>query len=609
MLELYPEIQKEHFKLWFSSTTVLSEILNWNIKNRSHIFKEEELKRRLRLFVETPFLSNARNFLTKNNFIIITGQPGAGKTTNAELLIYELIKDNYELVIIDDDIKDVERSLSDNNNKQIFYYDDFLGHTSYEIAKAKGSETALLKILRRVSFLENKKFIFTTRTFILNTAVGESERLRQFNIKAREGTINLEEYTSENKFQLLTNHIEESKISNQLKEVLHKTDIKNFVVNHRNFSPRSVEFITSSETITAETPESFEKFIKNNFDKPDEIWRHAYEQQINEIDRLLLNTMASFGDSVRFEELENAFISRLNYESEFNNFVRPINAFKLSITRLEGGFIIMDQDDYCYCQFLNYSLSDFMTSCLQNNLDEVLRISESATYLSQLTNRLFTLSNTRFKNHISDRLKFRLISESFTFIKPNTKNSDCITLAIFVNNYFDDSYSIISELIRNVTDWSVLRTDDDLGFYFRSFLRNIESISLLKQIKELGNYIFPPLILSDNQIDDAIDLLLIIEQKIGYDIENFFRNYSNNDFDEHFSGLLNDKIEEDIDDLKSYSHAHDFVSEKEKESESLRIRLTSFSLNIKANFSEYDNYDWYEIGIDNHVKDLSNNSD
>jgi len=95
LLESYPEVLTNHFKLWYSSSNVLQKILTYHIEGRSFEFQENDLKRRLRLYVETPFLSQAQDKLVKNNFIIITGEPGVGKTTTAELLLYKLISDDY----------------------------------------------------------------------------------------------------------------------------------------------------------------------------------------------------------------------------------------------------------------------------------------------------------------------------------------------------------------------------------------------------------------------------------------------------------------------------------------------------------------------------------
>ena len=102
-------------------------MLNYQIHKRSNEFVENELKKRLRLYVETSILNEARETLNKNNFVIITGEPGVGKTTTAELLLYELIIEDYELIYIYDDIKEVEKVIDENGKKQVFYLTTFWG--------------------------------------------------------------------------------------------------------------------------------------------------------------------------------------------------------------------------------------------------------------------------------------------------------------------------------------------------------------------------------------------------------------------------------------------------------------------------------------------------
>jgi DNA replication protein DnaC len=66
---------------------------------RSGEFIEQRLKKKLRLYVETEQLKDSQQALKKNNFLIITGDPGSGKTAMAELLVYTLIKDDYEPIL------------------------------------------------------------------------------------------------------------------------------------------------------------------------------------------------------------------------------------------------------------------------------------------------------------------------------------------------------------------------------------------------------------------------------------------------------------------------------------------------------------------------------
>ncbi|MBL0202171.1 MAG: ATP-binding protein [Chitinophagaceae bacterium] len=195
-LDLFPNIVNQQFKLWYSTTEILRRILNYQTLGRSNEFRENQLKKRLRLYVETPALGEAKKILAKNNFIIITGEPGVGKTSTAELLLYEYLKEDYELTYIYDDIKEAEKILDESEitieseddqeiierkiSKQIFYFDDFFRTQFSRNTKSKRLRNCTIKVLERISYSENKKFIFTTRTFILKSAVEESGEFETF---------------------------------------------------------------------------------------------------------------------------------------------------------------------------------------------------------------------------------------------------------------------------------------------------------------------------------------------------------------------------------------------------------------------------------------------
>lgn len=619
LLEKHPNILDNHFKLWYSSTNVLKKILNYQIEGRSNEFQENDLKKRLRLYVQTAILTNARKALEVNNFVIITGEPGVGKTTTAELLLYDYIKDGYSLGYIYDDIKEVEKILANDDSKQIFYFDDFLGHNSAEISKAKMSESALINVLRRISNGTNKKIIFTTRTFILQSAVEESEKLRHFKIKTKESTLQLSEYNKDLKEKLLFNHIEESEIDEPFKLVLKSDRIKNFIINHKNFSPRSVEFITSKEHVNDLSVEEFEKYIYPNFNSPDEIWRHAYEQQITDIERILLNTMLSFGDSVDYYDLEIAFNSRLNYEAKFNNLVKPMNAFNRALSKLEGGFIVKENiyrfqtdDNANIWKFINPSLVDFLIKYLQTDLSEVLRISESATFLLQLTQRLFPLEKSSTKSQLPKLLKKR-ISENFDGFQLGSgsrEDRSLLIASILFHNYTDveETETEIIDFLDRIKDWSFLEEESILSYYLAIFLREVESDNIISKLSEIGMPIFEPVIMEETDLEKSIGQLEDLTDKFDFD---FITAFSSNEagFDQHFSDLLNEKIDNDIEELLSYSNAQDFVDEKIKDSKSIRKTLINLGIKVDSNFSRYSEYDWWEIGTNNYFQEQMEKDD
>lgn len=607
LLDEYPKVLEASYKLWFSGTAVLQKLIRYHLHGRSEEFVEEELKRRLRLYVKTPIFDNCRRTLLKNKFIIITGEPGAGKTTLAELLLYDFIKDDYQLTYIYDNIKEAEEVLKDDDSKQVFYFDDFLGHNEIEIIRAKGLETSLTKVLQRTSRGRNKFFILTTRTFILSAAILESERLRLFNLKAKESILKLTEYSLPVRQQLLRNHIDESNIRNDLKQVLEKPFIQKFITRHQNFSPRSVQFITTPDKVEAFDPHEFEKFIIGNFESPSEIWRHAYERQINDYDRFLVNTLLSFGDHAELKELETAFNARLDYEIKMNNYPRPMHAFKNAFTRLEGGFIIenyefSDLEGRRFFTFINPSLMDFLIALLREDQDEVKRIALSATYLVQLTKRLYRLLETPDKIGMSAELLDKLINQPDHFIKPETDDADRITLAIILHKYAPaNKKDLCFGHLMAVNDWDV---SDDLAFQLDAYAKEIQDTESIKYFSKLGYGPFAAILQTKDEFDDAFLRLEFLEKKFGITPAFIFANDTDHDWSEHFTMLLEEKMTKDGEYwFANHGGDEDELEKIFREHLDLKKHFEGLGLTIAVSFHEMNNLNAAQLKTDLYWED------
>jgi energy-coupling factor transporter ATP-binding protein EcfA2 len=599
LLELHEDILKNHYKLWFSDTSILKKILDSDLMFRSSQFSNAEFKRRLRIYVQTPIFENARKSLKTNNFIIITGQPGVGKTTLAEMLVYEYIKNDYKLTYIIDDIKDAERTICQDKSKQIIYFDDFLGSNEVEINRAKGSETSLRKIIRMITSLENKVLVFTTRSGLLNSAIAESENLNRFNIKAKESVLELNEYSKDIKKAILKNHIEDSELKDELKEFLSSSKTESFIINHTSFSPRVVEFITNKEVVNRMNVREYEDFLYSSINSAVDIWEHAYNYQIKEDDRLLLNTLLSFGDSADITELENAFQSRIELEVLTNNKKKEILAFRKSLKRLIDGFVIL-KDNNKKIQFINPSLTDFLVAYLRRDNDEIMRIAKSVRYTSQLTKRLFSLSFSKTPE-IPDVLKDRLLDDYSSFISKKDQDGELIQLALVINKYIKSrkSENVVCEILLKINDWSSLHNDYSLNIYFREFLKTVRENNRISQIvNERIVDILSELINGESNINDATQML-----------EDFIWQYSLNLrfedthlIEEHFEDLLSEYIYEEIEELKEIITSEEEASEKKTEILKIISRLNGSGLTISTNLEEFDDEDWLTLAIDNEFR-------
>jgi hypothetical protein len=386
LLTIYPKIQDEHPKLWFSSRTVLERILHNDVYGRSDQMKEDII-RKLQLYVPTDDLKEAEQILKRSQFLVLSGDPGCGKTTLAEILLYKLAGMEFTAYWIDRSVAEVESLLNDDDSKQVFYFDDFLGHTKIEIETLKSNEKGLLYFLKRLKRLPNKYFILTTRTSIITEAAMESERFKISGVYTERQKISVDELSLNQKIQIIENHISVNKVP--VDYTLHITDSKNIVTiaGHKSFSPRLIEFVTTNYHYKNINAEDYYQFVLDQLNYPNEVWRHAYEQQLNDYDRFLLTTLFSLGATQR-HFLEIAFEERLSYEIKKNNIPRALDTFRSSFKKLMDSFIVINNFYIAAnVEFINPSLEDFMNYYLKDNDAEKLRISHSFIYIEQITRK------------------------------------------------------------------------------------------------------------------------------------------------------------------------------------------------------------------------------
>lgn len=590
------QIVDQHFKLWYSNTDVLKKILHFEPIGRSLEFTEEYLKKKLNLYVETPDLTKARKTLSNNKFIIITGDPGTGKTTLAELLVYEHIKDGYSLTYIHDDIRDIEKVLAPSNNKQIFYFDDFLGHNAVEIEKAKGSESALVAILKRVTRQENKLVVFTTRTFILTGAVEQSQKLKDFNIGKYTELLNLSEYSENVKAQMLANHAEYAELSGELKSVLSERKIKNFIITHKNFSPRSIEYITMIDKVSDYSTDQYRLHIIENFKNPDEIWRMAYLQQIDEFQRLVINTMFSLGDDVTAEVLERAFDHRLSYEVQHNNFVKPMYVYTSAFRKLYGSFIVDSNfgEHRKYLKFNNPSLVDFLNNFIQSNPDEIFRITFSSRYVTQLSKRFYQLYDNPKHLKLPSTLKVRLLNLDFEI--ENYPDYDHLIMFFLLIRYVgtDDAMEKACTILKNIEDYAEVFEDSFILSQFRSLIDEVTYPKLLEILNEIGMELFEPMLDDDYDLDEIIKTCRLIERKFNIKPDLLLSGTVISTRG-RIREIFFTELEMELEELKKYIIFENELEEVQDKYLILAKDLTYYGIWIPGFDNYFDYQDWVEI--------------
>ena len=95
LLALHPDIERQYYKLWLASTEVLNTIINKDIFNWSGI-EFNEIKDTVKTYVMNDSFNDALKKLKENRYVVISGEPGIGKTTLARMLVWYLLSDKFD---------------------------------------------------------------------------------------------------------------------------------------------------------------------------------------------------------------------------------------------------------------------------------------------------------------------------------------------------------------------------------------------------------------------------------------------------------------------------------------------------------------------------------
>lgn len=278
LLSAHPQIEEGHFKLWITSTIVLEAILNRAIKGRS-ASALKHIQEHSHKYVPTTDHHRALTILKDRHVIIISGEPGVGKTTLAENLCLYYASRGFEFLAIAESLSEAEATYK-SGCKQVFYFDDFLGSNYYEAVTNK-KDSHIVAFAQRVLADNSKRFILTSRTNILNTGILHSPIFANQRLRKDEFLLTIQSLSTMDKARILYNHLWFSSLSNDYREEIYKDKRYRQIINHRNFNPRLIEFITDPSRLQedAVAPQDYWPHIEATLSNPRDIWAQCFKIQ------------------------------------------------------------------------------------------------------------------------------------------------------------------------------------------------------------------------------------------------------------------------------------------------------------------------------------------
>jgi Restriction endonuclease len=359
LLRKYPDILRAHIKLWLSSAGVLDRVLR-SAAYAYATLTREDIEQKVRVYAPNPSFDQSFEKLEEYHVLIISGPPGVGKTTLAEMLCYTFLSEGWELVPI--------RSLDDgfasivDSKKQIFLFDDFLGRVALDKQALAHKDSELARFMNRIRRSSNARFILTTRGYIFEEARSVSEHLGDTRLDVSKYVLDVGIYTRRIKARILYNHLLVAGTPKEYIRTLIEGNILATIIDHQNYNPRVIEAMTDIFRIRDIAPVDYPNVFLEALKNPSQIWDVAFRTHIDDRCRHLLLTMFFSGEhGVLMGELRLAYEALHSAMSKVYGLSHGPKDFEESLRILEGSFINIEGESISY---LNPSLKDYLSSYL-----------------------------------------------------------------------------------------------------------------------------------------------------------------------------------------------------------------------------------------------------
>ncbi|QXU43814.1 restriction endonuclease [Pedobacter sp. D749] len=416
LLALYPDVELSYPRLYLHSATVLNRLLQANVYNQS-VDKLKKYHKVSRFYVPDASFQQALKILNDKRYVIISGEPGVGKSTLAGILSLYYLEQGYEFIFLRRSISEAEGSVWNAQKKQVFFFDDFLGSTTFE-GFDRNEDRQLLDFISKIVDSSNKLLLITTREYVFKQAEAIYPELKKLHFT--KCLIRQKEFTPAFKINILYNYLYYSKVELKHIEPLLYDEHYKEIIHHNNFTPRLIDdYLDRYYNLYADSY-SLYFGLKKYLDDPYSYWETIF-LKLSENAQILLLIMAITEEpsieALLFKTFINVGLHRKIYEQGYEQ-----DRFDQAVAELAESFISISHNpeikrgdgsissmDYSliftafrtdnFFEFQNPSIKDFTVNYLRKREDLVAFMIRGATLFNQL---YFVFATSKEDKHIED---------------------------------------------------------------------------------------------------------------------------------------------------------------------------------------------------------------
>uniref|UniRef100_UPI000248CBA4 ATP-binding protein n=1 Tax=Paenibacillus elgii TaxID=189691 RepID=UPI000248CBA4 len=367
----YEWIVQAYPKLWMPNIAIFKKMLNESVHRAVYKETAEELKEALKtskVFVPTRIYREALHKWSQNHVIILSGEPGVGKTSMAYLLALAYLQPNdLDGFVWANSIHDVYTMLEDEK-RQVIILDDFWGSIFHEEYRRRNDENRLNKLIKRIIESKGTKcLILTTREYVLQQGLQKHPELRD-TLDKYSLICTMEEYGYDEKASILFRHLYASKLEYEYVNYLFGKYSE--IIYHPNYNPRVLAIFLDKELDKDCSPEEYYNELWDYFDNPGAFWESIFKELSPEAQMVALLLLIS-STPMRFIDMNTCYVKYI----ELCNSNTKILNLEECIAELEKTMIksfYSEEEEGILLKFNMPAVQDFLYSYIKENSEQCI---------------------------------------------------------------------------------------------------------------------------------------------------------------------------------------------------------------------------------------------